>query len=227
MTYVLLHSPFDVLLRVVVVLLAATIAMSFMRRSSASLRALMLTATLVGTLVLPLVSWSAPSLQIAVLPAEGVNETPPSASSDAASFPETRSTKTKQLLTAFQDTRVKTGELEETAPLVEPSLSVEPAEIDRTAIDRVASIDMPSSSVVLVGAWMLGALLFLVRLALGHYRLNELISSSCPANDDWVATVDAIRAELDIRRRIDVRISHDIDIPAVAGVFTPVLLVPA
>jgi beta-lactamase regulating signal transducer with metallopeptidase domain len=213
---------FDLLLRVVAVLVAATLAVSAMRQSSASLRALVWTATLLGALVIPFISLAAPQLRIAVLPAERAINAPVTMTHDTS------------------PANVEQARAERGSPVVGASRATLPVQHDqieqsargRETHDRATKLltwlvsRIPVTS-LLVGVWILGALLLLARLTLGHIRLAQLVSSASNASNDWRPTVDAIGIELGIRRPVDVRMSRDIDIPAVAGVLMPVLLLPA
>ncbi len=61
-------SALEILLRVTVLLLAGMLVVVGLRRSSAALRHLVWTLSLVGALLIPLCSWAFPAWQWAILP---------------------------------------------------------------------------------------------------------------------------------------------------------------
>ena len=76
---------------------------------------------------------------------------------------------------------------------------------------------------VLAGIWALGALLVLARLLLGIARSRSMVRRSAPAAS-W--SVAVARAEVAVGLRARVRMTDELDGPAVTGVFAPVVLVP-
>lgn len=247
---------FDLLLRVVAVLVVATLIVTAMHRQSASLRALTWTAALTGALVLPLISLASPSLEIGVLPAERATVAPIVVAShrgdaDAAipapvvanarteiARPVESTVAERTIAESNTDARttaersVPASAQPATATVFTYTQTTEPLAQRRTIGELAPGVftwftARASLATLFVGIWTIGALLLLVRLALSHKRLDDLVASAGSADNNWHATVDAVRVELGIRRRVDVRTSHDIDIPAVAGVFSPVLLLPA
>lgn len=82
---------------------------------------------------------------------------------------------------------------------------------------------LPSIPTLLVGAWLAGALVVLTRLAVGLGRARALVRRSGEA-PRWRSA--AARAASATGITPIVRTSDDLDAPAVAGVFRPVVLVP-
>ncbi len=76
---------------------------------------------------------------------------------------------------------------------------------------------------LLVGAWALGALLVLARLVAGLVRTRGVVRRATPARA-WARS--AARAERATGLRVAVRMTGELDAPAVTGVLGPVVLVP-
>jgi beta-lactamase regulating signal transducer with metallopeptidase domain len=223
----------NVLLRAAALLVIATAVVWALRRTSASLRALVLTSALAGMIVLPLISLVAPSIEVAVIPARGgiavsgEVAVAPAYALDAPQLDVSTDVAPPPVTTASNV--ASRHSIESIAPLPPPTtqISTERTRLD-AALDTVSLLmSRVSVASILTGIWAIGALLLLVRLALGHKRLAQLVSSAAGAPHEWHAAVHAVRGELGIHRRVDVRTSPDIDVPAVAGVFSPVLLLPA
>ncbi len=75
----------------------------------------------------------------------------------------------------------------------------------------------------LFAAWAFGALMVLARLGVGLWRSRAMVRRGAPA-PAWA--LSARRAEATTRRRADVRVTRELEAPAVTGVFAPVVLVP-
>lgn len=215
----------DLLLRVTGVLALAALVIAALRRSSASVRALAWTAVLAGALAVPPVALLAPSVEVGVLRAgssismtEGMATEPTAAApfigrpADDAADDAAGNAAGDAAVEAATDAAVPAG-----APAV------------RSAQDSATPAPSPIRSLIpaaLLALWALGALVLLARLVLSHLRLARLVRAATPASLEWQSNVDAIRGELGILRRVSVRSSGEIQVPAVAGVFAPVLLLP-
>jgi beta-lactamase regulating signal transducer with metallopeptidase domain len=76
---------------------------------------------------------------------------------------------------------------------------------------------------ILAAAWASGALLVLARLAMGIARSRAMVRRAIHARS-W--SIAIARAEAAVGVRATVRVSDDVDAPAVTGVLAPVVLVP-
>ena len=102
-------------------------------------------------------------------------------------------------------------------PVAAPSESGEP----------VRPLAPPLSwSVTLLGVWVLGVALLLVRLAIGCIGLKRLLRTSQAVSDEVFAEVGRIAAALGCRRDVQVRSSRQIAVPFMCGVRRPVLVLP-
>jgi beta-lactamase regulating signal transducer with metallopeptidase domain len=80
-------------------------------------------------------------------------------------------------------------------------------------------------------AWALVSLVLIVRIGFSHFSLSRLARSKDAASDahdrEWIPLVNQARVALGIRRQVRVRTTDALGVPAVAGIFQPVLLLPA
>lgn len=81
---------------------------------------------------------------------------------------------------------------------------------------------------VLVGVWMVGAALLVVRWIVAHRAMTRLLDASVPCTDPaWAkAATRAVRA-VPTRRAVEVRISALARVPMAVGWWKPVILLPA
>jgi len=64
------------------------------------------------------------------------------------------------------------------------------------------------------------------RIALSHRRLNRIVSAASGADSSWQWLADDVRASLGITRQVRVRVTDATNVPAIAGLWQPVLLLP-
>jgi soluble lytic murein transglycosylase-like protein len=79
----------------------------------------------------------------------------------------------------------------------------------------------------LAAVWALGAALQLVRLAGGVWALHRTIARATALDRAWHDTLARIAARLDVRGRVSVAVSARVDVPMLAGILRPVVLLPA
>jgi beta-lactamase regulating signal transducer with metallopeptidase domain len=199
----------DLVVRALILLAAAWLVVSALRRRSASIRALVWTSALAGVLLLPAVSRVTPSWQVAAWPAHA------SSPLQVTSAP----------LAAQEVPILRRTEGGVPAMSVVSSREFSLVSPPPAAADGERAI---SASRVVMVLWACIALLLLARTAASYVRMWRVASSAreC-ADDDWTAIVDEIRVTLRIGRRVAVRTSDAVNVPAVIGVWRPALLLPA
>ena len=79
----------------------------------------------------------------------------------------------------------------------------------------------------LAAVWALVAGVLLARLGIANHRLRQLAAAAEPVPDAVAAEVDRLASALRLRRAPAVRVSDDIEIPQVFGLFRPTVLLPA
>ena len=195
---------FDLLVRALALLAAAWVATALLRRRSASVRALIWTTALAGVLLVPVLLVFGPEWRVPVWREVAAAETPRDAW--AVTPPPTADTNavhavTSQISAAFATEPV--GVVPESAP----------------------APWRPSTRAILLAGSAIVTLALLLRLWHSHRRLTRL---RVARYDDpaWTALVNGVAADLGLRKRVAVRVSDEVNVPAVAGLMRPVLLLP-
>lgn len=196
----------DLIVRPGIVLAAAWMVTAALRRQPASLRALVWTAAFAGLLVLPALTRVTPVWHIALW--QEPLRIAPAPLTQAA---------------LFEPVAPPDSPLPE-RPARASVVDTAPSPITATALTPAPAFPVAA---LLPAVWVLVSLLLLARIALSHLRLSRLVADSAAPHQDWIALVDALRPSRGIRRAVAVRISDAVNVPAIAGVFRPVLILPA
>lgn len=80
---------------------------------------------------------------------------------------------------------------------------------------------------VVIAIWLTGVLLQVRRLLLAHRDLQRIVRASAPIGEPESAIVVGCARSLGLNRIPDVRLSHEIGAPLVAGIRRPLVLIPA
>ena len=197
-------SAFDLIARAVVLLSLAWLGTSLLRRRSAALRAFIWTSALAASLVLPalwvtLPALPIPGMQPAIAPTVVVSAPPRTLSSEPA-------------MAAVRENIVLSAE-RFSAP-IEPALLT-------VNNPRARDWTLPVLVVLFAVSVTLG-----VRLIRSHVALARIARRAVPAGDEWTALVGELRSSLGMTRPIPARLTGETNVPAVAGVWRSVLLLP-
>ena len=191
----------DLAIRASVLLLLAWLATSVLRTRSASMRASIWTAAFTALLALPIVSVVVPAWQIPVLQQRvesAVTPVTPGAI-DRDNEPAIPSTPGRTQLVSVEIPP---------APLAPMTVSI-------------------SWTVVTAAGLLLVASLLLSRTAFAYDRMRRIASTAVSADASWRGLVNNVGRELGVTGSVAVRITDATNVPAVAGVFTPILLIPS
>lgn len=222
-----------ILLRVTVLLSAALLVALVLRRSSAALRHLVWTLSLVGTLLVPLCSWVLPAWQWAVLPQR--KPSPPSVApvvKDAPPSPVV-APRTED---AFLRSAHSPHPFAARPPLPAAASAGQPVEVPTTPPATIADHPTPppapqpkwSWSVFFATAWAVGSFLGLVWLGIGVAAAWHVARRANPTADEcWREIVQQVLDPCGIRRPIEVRECPQVSVPMTWGLRRPVILVPA
>src|SRR5436190_3792348 len=152
----------------------------------------------------------------------------------------------RRLIADAQDVGVTTaGEIVVVHPVAAKTDS--PLEEDKATIiaaNPTAAVDQParlplSKSVsafswlranaasALIALWTSGVLSFACLAFVDRYRLRQLVASARAPGDALIARYSAMASSLGIRRIPRLVVTDDLESPALAGVFSPVVLIPA
>ena len=204
-------APADAVLKATLIFAAAGLVSFCLRRRSAALRHMIWTLALGSVLVLPVLSLALPRWQLNLVTIDG-----PSA-------------------VASSQSPVSSPQIVDSQA---PSTRHQPPSIHRSTADSpriglTATAPAPASkpiswSTLLVGVWMIGALLILARLAAGVIavtwmsRSTEIVTAA-----PWLQQARSLSAELGISPRIVFLRSKGAAMPMAWGVFRPAVLMPS
>ena len=80
----------------------------------------------------------------------------------------------------------------------------------------------------LTSIWLCGVAVVLARVASGHIRVQLSLRGSEPVNDpEWLRLLADTNSRIRLRRQVDLRRSHDTDVPLGYGLLRPVILLPS
>ena len=201
------------LLPIVVVGLVANL---LLRRASAAQRHQVWLAVVIAAIVVPVASEVAPTL--VALP-----------DFDQQYQVETQDRATENLLSpaapkrSGDDPNFVSTPFEQKAEALHRSSTKRPVK----AIQQPSAVNALSLEFWLVLAWALGALMIVAIPLRGQLRLNRRQANSLDPSESTANTVEAIRNQLDIQRKVDVYFSEEELMPMTWGVFRPVILLPA
>ena len=84
-----------------------------------------------------------------------------------------------------------------------------------------------------LNCWMFAAIVWLIvavglmfRLGLGYLAVKRLIGESSQPSSELAARFESLKRRLRLRQRTRLRVSNEIDVPAMAGLFRPVVILP-
>ena len=219
-----------VLIRAVVLLAAAASIGLALRRTSAAGRAAMWTAVFAGIVLLPTLSSVAPAWRLHVLPV--ADATPPAVTTEASLALHVPSATIADATGSDSPTTIPVARTALTAVTVTPTSTSVAVDPSTSALRSDGPVwPRPSLPTLLLIVWASVAFVLLARLGLAHARVARVlrrapVEGMTDEQARWAALVEAARAELGLDRRVEVRITDLVSVPAVAGIFRPVLMLP-
>lgn len=202
-----------VFIKSVFLLAIGSAATQLLKRSSASLRHFLHSATMAGLLILPVAALLLPELRLAVLPSvspAALNAAPIRENNGVA--PSARAPE----LNAQRPSPNEPHRAQEAAARsqLQPTSATAPQ-----FRSELSKLNKPG---VLVLLWICGFVLCLLRMAINAMRLRLLVSRALPV--DAIALSSRLRwlcRDFGIRREVTVLASDEIDVPIAAGVLNP------
>lgn len=79
---------------------------------------------------------------------------------------------------------------------------------------------------LIVNVWIIGALLFALKIAGGYIYIKNLISSAIPMDTNLNKTINKLRKKYNISRTVQIKSSNKINTPMVMGYIKPIILFP-
>jgi len=193
---------FDLVARVVVLLTFASLAAMLLRRRSASVRASVWTGALAAALLLPVVSAIAPEWRIPIWA--------PAYDGETANAPAVVAQASTAIALSVVRASETAGSIDAPAPETFDTAGSAPRDWTSVALLLTASLSF----------------VLLLRIVFSHWRISLITQASVHAGPEWTTIVDDVRRELGIDRQVPVRATDATNVPAIAGVFRPVLLLP-
>jgi len=207
-----------------VLLLLTIAAANLMRNRSAALRHFLHSAAIVTLLVLPLAAIFLPSLRLAVLPAstpEIQTVLMPAQQSYTLISEPAQGSRAKRVASASTTPEViNASKVSGTVVSSEPKNKAATFRITPTTVDAAANWRG-----ILVLAWILGALFFLLRMLWLSLRLQRLVRRALPV--DAITLGSRLRwlcRDFGIHREIVLLASPELEVPIAAGVFSPKII---
>jgi beta-lactamase regulating signal transducer with metallopeptidase domain len=238
----------DLIVRAFVLMSAAWLAALVLRRRSASLRAGIWTVAFASLLALPAISRVTPAWRIAVLPAIEAAPAPQPVATQFESSVLPLSPKGPAEQRAAQialEPERPNFQGRRSGGLVEQSALRASTEPERPNFEGRRSGGLAEQSAlresserqstpvslgaIALGIWAAVAGLLLVRIGVNRIAAARLIRNSatvCAGDASWREDVESARRELRISRRVGIRFTDAVAVPAVIGVWRPTLLLP-
>lgn len=112
-------------------------------------------------------------------------------------------------------------------PMALPVVNMEPASIELNAAPVPAALALPDTKQVLIGAWLIGASLLLLRTLLGGWQLRRIKKQSLSLQQAPAGELTRRLAQAwKVSRPVDLRGSHEVPVPLTWGTLRPVLMLP-
>ncbi|MEM7244715.1 MAG: M56 family metallopeptidase [Acidobacteriota bacterium] len=203
-----------ILLKVTLLFALGGLAATLARRTSAARRHLAWSASLMGAIVLPAVVLLGPTWEVTLpLPSWVPVRTAPTAAIPASHVGDEH----RPALQAGWTAAGASLELPDRVVTQESSAL-------GTGQVAPASTWSPSALGLCLGAWAVGALVLLGRLALSHVRAHRLVRRARPVGDGTVPV--GLTALADLSRTVRLRESDDVSVPMTCGTLRPVVVLP-
>lgn len=210
----------DSALKGVLLVGAAAIAAYFLRHRSAAARHAAWTAAVVGHLALPAITLLAPAWRLPFLPA------PPwlaSAAVQPVAPQRTVGSPTNDVTTQAPSATVTTPVA---TPDAAPSTTTTPQNETTTSTPSANRFKLSRLS-ILASLWILGAIVVLLRLALGTVQVGRLARGGARVLDGaWLSLAQRVAAGLGITRPLTLLHGDRLGIPVTWGIVYPAVLLP-
>ncbi|HUQ21048.1 MAG TPA: M56 family metallopeptidase [Gemmatimonadaceae bacterium] len=207
----------DSALKGVLLVAAAAIAAYFLRNRSAAARHAAWTAAVVGHLALPAITLLAPEWRLPFLP------TPPWLAPAAVQPVESQHTAVSPTPDV---TTTPTVTPAAATPVASPSTTATPAKETTTSALSTTRFKLSRLS-ILASLWILGAIIVLLRLALGTVQVGRLARGGARVLDGaWLSLAQRVAAGLGITRPLTLLHGDRLGIPVTWGIVYPAVLLP-
>ena len=220
----------------VVVALAAAAAYLLRKRSAASRHAVW-TAAVIGHLAIPVLVVVLPAWRVAGLPAlpwasvDNIPEASASISSPSISAADHEGAARAVADPATAETpdirEARMGDRSPTQGVMTPRPATV-SKLENTSVDPTAANRGQATTIAIVAAiWFLGALLVLLRLAFGTWRVNQLAREGARVEDGrWLSLTQRLANSLGVTRPLTLLRGERLAVPVTWGIVYPAVLLP-
>jgi beta-lactamase regulating signal transducer with metallopeptidase domain/DUF4097 and DUF4098 domain-containing protein YvlB len=205
-------EPAALLTKVTLVLVVACMIALVTHRASAAVRHLVWLLALAACAAIMVLSPLAPAISLAVQREE------PSVATSGIS--ERSSTVSRSL--------VRSREVADSRPSPTIVASVSQPSAARQTVMRLASWLVSNAGMLVVGLWILGGVVVLMRCVVGHRVVYRLVRRARDADSDlWDAALESLARDQGIGRRVRLSLDDTLAAPITVGWLRPLILLPS
>ena len=212
---------FDAAIKGAILVIVAAVATYMLRGRSAASRHAVWTAAVIGHLAIPALVLILPTWTMPVLPATPWMVGSPSRA--AAPISSAPSNKASQAASVSEKTSLGTSTVEER----DPSAAVNSVPQSSTATTSPNTRSRLSTIQILAAIWLVGALLILLRLAVGTWRVGQLAREGARVEDGvWLSLTQRLANRLGVTRPLILLRGEKLAVPVTWGIVYPAVLLP-
>ena len=206
----------DAALKGAILVAIAAVAAYLLRNRSAASRHAAWTAAVIGHLAIPALVLLLPAWKMPLLPAASwMGSEPASAVAPANRAPETNAA--GDAAKPVSGSAIPAG-----TKTTDPANAIAPAPSASTGI-----VAKPSIVQILAAAWLIGALLVLLRLAFGTWRVGQLARDGARVEDGvWLSLTQRLANRLGVTRPLILLRGERLAVPVTWGIVYPAVLLP-
>src|SRR3954470_7663924 len=206
------------------VVIAAAAAYALRKRSAASRHAVW-TAAVIGHLAIPALMLVLPAWKIPLLPAAPWMPTETSALSAASISAAADEGAARVVASPIADVEKQAAASTPSTPSSGSASSG--ARNSGSPTDAATTSDRPGALAIVAAIWFVGALIVLLRLAIGTWRVNQLAREGSRVEDGrWLSLTQRLANRLGVTRPLTLLRGERLAVPVTWGIVYPAVLLP-
>jgi beta-lactamase regulating signal transducer with metallopeptidase domain len=208
---------FDAAIKGAILVLVAAIAAYFLRNRSAASRHAVWTAAVVGHLAIPVLAITLPEWRLSILPAADWMPAAAPVTTQTVSELPGRSTEAPRPGAAPTSAEGSSAAATNGSP---QSTAREPSPV-------APNSTRPGALTIFAAIWLAGALLVLLRLAVGTWRVGQLAREGARVEDGvWLSLTQKLANRLGVTRPLTLLRGESLAVPVTWGIVYPAVLLP-
>jgi beta-lactamase regulating signal transducer with metallopeptidase domain len=223
--FLLAGGPIAVVAKATIVLAGTVLVAMTLRGASAAFRHLIWLLGLTACAALAVFSPAAPTIDV------GVASDAPPMLDRASTGMLARPRPSVITIIGTNGTPVSRVMSEAPVPPVKSIVIRPPRDVRSVAARLAGSLErfaMPFTAPLLLGIWVVGCAVIVVRSVVGHRRIDRIIERSTPLRSAaWNGSLASAARELGLTRDVDLLMSEDLSAPITSGFTVPVVIMPA